>query len=179
MALINIEHGSLASSEVMNKNFLYLDDKIAESSDSIMTSISSILSNIATINTRLADLSENVNDYVEDFNTSLSDYKEKTKMLVKKNSMVPNWAGCYSISLTTDFTVPSNGFILALPVSNASGNIYVNEQIGLVIKQRTNTYDNASQLISIPVKNGDIVSSDATLTSAYFLPASEISIENF
>ena len=43
MALINIEYGSLASSDTMNKNFMYLDDKIAESSESIMTSISSIL----------------------------------------------------------------------------------------------------------------------------------------
>ena len=29
MALINIEYGSLASSETMNKNFMYLDDKIS------------------------------------------------------------------------------------------------------------------------------------------------------
>ena len=47
MSLINIEYGSLASSEVMNKNFLYLDDKIAESNNSIMTSISSILSRLS------------------------------------------------------------------------------------------------------------------------------------
>ena len=64
MALVNIEYGSLASSEIMNKNFIYLDDKIAESSESIMTSISSILSNIATINTRLNDISENITDSI-------------------------------------------------------------------------------------------------------------------
>ena len=45
MALENIEYGSLASSETMNKNFMYLDDKIANTAESIMTSISSILSN--------------------------------------------------------------------------------------------------------------------------------------
>ena len=60
MALINIEYGSLASSETVNKNFTYLDEKIAESNESIMTSISSILSNIATINARINDISENM-----------------------------------------------------------------------------------------------------------------------
>ena len=81
MALINIEYGSLASSETMNQNFIYLDNKIAESSDSIMTSISSILSNIATINTRLNEITENMGDSINSLNAVLEDYKSKTKLL--------------------------------------------------------------------------------------------------
>ena len=44
MALINIEYGSVARSDVLNKNFLYLDEKIADTNNSNATSISSILS---------------------------------------------------------------------------------------------------------------------------------------
>ena len=36
MALDNIEYGSIASSEIMNKNFSYLDNKIAETNVSII-----------------------------------------------------------------------------------------------------------------------------------------------
>ena len=56
MALINIEYGSVARSEVLNKNFLYLDEKIADSNTSTATNISSIFSNTPflqyAINTR-------------------------------------------------------------------------------------------------------------------------------
>ena len=62
MALINIEYGSLASSETMNKNFSYLDDKISETSDAIMTTISSMLSSIATINSRLSEITGDIVD---------------------------------------------------------------------------------------------------------------------
>ena len=77
MALIDIEYGSLASSETMNKNFTYLDDKIAETSESIMTSISSILSNIATINSRLNDITESMDGSMDVLTSSLDDYKIK------------------------------------------------------------------------------------------------------
>lgn len=179
MSLINIEYGSLASSEVMNKNFLYLDDKIAESNNSIMTSISSILSNIATINSRLSDLSESVDDYVEEFNATVEDYKVKTKTLVNKGSMLPNWSGCYGIALSSNFTVPSNGYVLLLPVANSVGNLYLNDRISISMKQRNSNYDNASELLSIPVRKGDVIRCDASLSASYFLPSAEISIENF
>lgn len=179
MALINIEYGSLASSETMNKNFLYLEDKITESSSSIMTSISSILSNIATINTNLSDLAETVNDYVEEFNTTLTDYKDKTKLLVNSVSMVPNWAGCYTISLATEFNSPSNGYLLILPETTSTGIISINGILSFNIKEIRATYDNSSQLISIPVKKGDKISCSIQTITTYFLPASEINIENF
>ena len=179
MALIYIEYGSLARSDTMNKNFLYLENKISETSGSVMTSISSVLSNIATINGRLDDLSESIADYVEEFNTTLENYKEKTKLLINKTTMVPNWEGCYSISIDTEFKVPTSGYILALPTTTAKGNLLVNGNISLVIKQRSGNYDNASQLLVIQVKEGDLISSDMALTSVYFLPAAEITIEKF
>ena len=88
MALENIEYGSIASSETMNKNFSYLDNKIAETHESIMTSISSILSNIATINSRLSDLSEGIDNTSENLENKLEDYKLKTKKSFKNDSLL-------------------------------------------------------------------------------------------
>ena len=179
MTLINIEYGSLASSETLNKNFSYLDDKIAETSSSLATSISSILSNIATINARLSDLSESVENYVDDFNTIVDDCKRKTKILVNKSAIVPNWSGCYGIGINSNFTAPKNGYILILPYPNSSGSLYVNNNVTVWIKQRNNNDDNASGLISIPIKQGDVVRTDVLVSAAYFLPASEVTVENF
>lgn len=180
MALINIEYGSLASSEIMNQNFIYLDNKIAESSDSIMTSISSILSNIATINTRLNEITENMGDSINTLNSVLEDYKTKTKLLVNKTSMVPAWEYCTLVEITTEtqYTVPSNGYLLLLPTAATKGNLIINNKT-IVYKNRANSYDNSAQLSVIPVFDGDIVSSDAAFSNVYFLPSKEISISNF
>ncbi len=180
MALIDIEYGSLASSETMNKNFTYLDEKIAESNESIMTSISSILSNIATINSRLNDISENIEDSVDHLNTTLNDYKSKTKQLVKEASMVPNWSQQVALSLTTtsSYTASSNGYILFLPVNNSVGNLMVNNK-AVVFKSKVNSYDHSAQLVVVPIAKGDIISCTAEMQNVYFVPSKNVSVENF
>lgn len=178
MALINIEYGSVARSEVLNKNFLYLDDKIAESNTSITTNISSILSNIATINSRLNDLAESVSDYVENFNSTLDEYKIKTKMLVNMASMVPNWSGYTAISDMSDFLVPSNGFLLLTPRNTSKGVLLING-VTIDLKLRSSADDNSSQTVAIPVKENDEVKSEVDLVYAFFVPTNEVSIEGF
>ena len=179
MALIDIEYGSLASSETMNKNFTYLDEKIAESNESIMTSISSILSNIATINARLNDMSENFDDSLEVINTTIDENKSKLKLMVNKTSMVPDWSNCISIGIssTTKYTAPSNGYLLLISATTTSGHLIVNGK-SVSFKKINGQYDNAAQLVSIPVKEGDIAYSTCGFDNAYFLPALELSIEN-
>lgn len=180
MALIDIEYGSLASSETMNKNFLYLDDKISDTSESIMTSISSILSNIATINTRLNEVADIVSDSIQTMNSTIEDYKAKTKLLVNKASMVPNWADAISVTLTAakPYVAPSNGYILLIAVNSSSGNLIVNGKT-VVLKTLANAYDYASQLITIPVLNADSISTTASFSYAYFVPAADVGIEEF
>lgn len=180
MALINIEYGSLASSEIMNKNFMYLDDKIADTSESIMTSISSILSNIATINTRLNEISENMSDSVQNLVNSIDENKTKTKILVNKACMVPHWENCSTISLSasSSYAVKSNGYILILPETAGAGDLVINGK-AVAFKARASVYDNSSQLVAVPVADGDVVSTTAGLTSVYFLPVCEVSLENF
>lgn len=183
MALINIEYGSLASSETMNKNFSYLDNKIAESSESIMTSISSILSNIATINSRLNDLSEGVDDSVEELNLKLEDYKTKTKLLVSKASMLPNWAACEVLDVSSvnsgdEFTINKNGYLLIAPKSTSEGVLSINS-VPVNFRTTTNSYDYSSQLVAIPLKAGDKISCTFIIKEAYFLPTGETSVEDF
>lgn len=72
MTLIEIEYGSLASSETMNKNFNYLDDKIKNSTDEINTNIATINSNIASINTSLENYNEEINSDIEKINNTLA-----------------------------------------------------------------------------------------------------------
>lgn len=178
MALINIEYGSMASSEIMNKNFVYLDNKIGETMDSVMTSISSILSNIATINARLGDMAEDISDSVSEFNSRLEDYVSKVKLLIKKNAMIPNWKGCKVLENIETFTAPSNGYLLLNPVASSKGDLKVNE-ITVTMKTRSVSADNSSQVIVIPMKEGDVVSTTVTLINAYFLPVAEVNVEGF
>lgn len=178
MALINIEYGSVARSEVLNKNFLYLDDKIADSNTSVATNISSILSNIATINTRLNDLAESVSDYVEEFNSTLEEYKTKTKLLVNLSTMVPNWSAISAITDTTNYTAPSNGYLLLNPKNNSTGTLTVNN-VSVNLKLRSSADDNSAQTVAIPVKENDIVNSDVVYNYAFFVPVLEVSVEGF
>ena len=175
MALIDIEYGSLASSETMNKNFMYLDGKIEETSESILTSISSILSNIATINARLNDISEEMSDSIEEINSTIEENKAKTKILVNNSSMVPDWSNASSITIssTKKYTVPKNGYILLVPTNGSTGNFIVNGKT-VVFKTKE-----SAQLVAFPVCEGDIASCTASLSYAYFLPSIEITVENF
>ena len=58
MAITRIEYGALASSELMNDNFEYLDNRISQVAESITAENSGIYSNIASVNTALAGLSD-------------------------------------------------------------------------------------------------------------------------
>lgn len=170
MALINIEYGSLASSDTMNKNFSYLDDKIAELSSSTTTLISSILSNIATINSRLGDLADDIQENSEKCASNLS----KTRQLVNKVSILPNWGLCYELSQgeMASKIVNRNGFLLLYPNTTAKGNLTVNGNT-IPLKARSVADDNAAQMFFIPVKAGDNVACTVSLNKAFFLPAVE------
>ena len=84
MALTEIEYGSLASSNVMNNNFEYLDNKITDVSESLSSNVATINSNLATTNASISTLGENVNKSVEDLNTNLT---EATNNLVGENGL--------------------------------------------------------------------------------------------
>lgn len=65
MALTEIEYGSLASSEVINGNFNYLDNKISEVAENIITTTATMNSNIASINSSMSTMKEEINDSIK------------------------------------------------------------------------------------------------------------------
>ena len=72
MALINIEYGSLASSETMNTNFQYLDNRISTVVENSAGTSAVINSNIASLSSSLSLLSGNINTSISDINNSIS-----------------------------------------------------------------------------------------------------------
>ena len=71
MALTEIEYGSLASSEVINNNFEYLDNKITGVSETVSVNNAAISSNIASINSSIESMSNEINESIETMNTKL------------------------------------------------------------------------------------------------------------
>ena len=172
MTLTNIDYGSLASSEVLNKNFLYLEEKIVDTADTITTSISSMLSNIATLNTRIGDVSEDVTEVAKSNEVNLENAKSEIGKKICNYSMVPNWSACVAISTPNSYVIPSNGYLLLIPSTTSSGNLSVNGTV-VRFKNCSSGNDYASILVSMPVKNGDIVTCSTGLANAYFLPVIE------
>ncbi len=168
MALITIEYGSLASSETMNKNFQYLDDKISETTGSFTTSISSVSSNIATLNTNLSDLSDKLDETKNDIEETING----TNSCVITALMLPDWSACISISKPKSYIAPSNGYVLINPVANSSGNLVING-VTVYFKYRGHEDDNAAILVPYPVKKGDDVTLTSSAIATYFLPVVE------
>lgn len=163
MTLINIGYGSLASSETMNKNFSYLDDKISETSDSIMTTIASMLSSIATINSRLNEISGDIGDV----NTDLDSFKANMVNIVKSSSMIPDWSNLTSIGFP--YTAKSNGYVLTLPGGVYGGTLTVNNKT-IQFKRVDDTHDASVQMVAMPIRSGDVINCTVPLLAIYFLP---------
>lgn len=167
MTLINIDYGSLANSETMNKNFSYLDNKISETADSINTTIASILSNIATINSRMSDLSENISNV----DGNLDKFKTKIVNMVETTTMLPDWTQLKGIDFP--FIVPANGYLLFLPGGAYSGTLTVNG-VTVQFKRVDEKADYSVQMVAMPVKAGDFVQCTVPLLGRYFLPAMDV-----
>lgn len=180
MALINIPYGSIASSDTMNSNFQYLEDKILDANSSAESGISSLVSNIATINSRLDDISATLEDSLSELSEKIELYKNKLKLMVNKGSMLPNWNAAKVITLAqnTPYTALTNGYVLIIPQAASFGNITVNGYV-VIAKSGSSSYDRSAQMLVVPVKKNDVINSAIALEKAYIVPSEEIVIENF
>lgn len=73
MALTEIEYGALASSELMNNNFQYLDNRISSVAESLTSSNAGTNSNIASINNTISAMSEEINSNLENVSSEVED----------------------------------------------------------------------------------------------------------
>ena len=178
MALINISYGSLASSETMNHNFSYLDDRITSTSESISTSISSIQSNIATINSRITSLAEDISDSLTTLSSTVESYKAKTKLLVKQANIVPDWSTMSEISIpNTGYSVSTNGYVVIKSIAGKEGTLKINNNLTWTIDNSGIDSDNTLPVI-VPVKSGDILYGPLS-GSVYFVPAINAAVSGF
>ena len=171
MSLTKIEYGSLASSEILNKNFEYLEESMEEKIRNVMTSISSILSNIATINSRLSEQEELIEDNSSEAIANLNEYKNKTKIAIQKSCMIPHWNGATVITIGSLYNVKANGYLLIITNAESSNGM---------LKINTTTVNlEKDKLLVLPVKENDVVSSTLLIDKALFIPVTEINFENF
>ena len=75
MALTTIKYGELASSEVVNNNFKYLDDKISNLNETVTSNKAGMNSNIASINSSITTINENMTKNVKQLEESINEAK--------------------------------------------------------------------------------------------------------
>ena len=89
MALTNIEYGSIASSQLLNDNFNYLEDKIEDYSKNISNDKASLT---ALINSQVLTLTNSLNNAVETLNNTINSNVETLNLftiLSKSDSINP------------------------------------------------------------------------------------------
>jgi len=146
MALTTISYGSLASSETLNNNFNYLDDRISGLSDSIVSNAATTNSNIASINASVSSISDNltplasaftsgglyITRYVNDtswYTAYFSDSAKTNRIWLEQGFMTPSKSWSANESVAYNFLQPfknTNYTVLATSTNMAlSGNVSI------------------------------------------------------
>ena len=107
MPLTHIEYGSLASSETMNNNFEYLDNRITTVANNLTTTSSSIYSNIASLNSTFTQANENILSEVSD----LTEYARSIRDDFEAQNNAPDYK--HGIGIRLPYTVEADGYVYA------------------------------------------------------------------
>lgn len=158
MSLTNIEYGSIASSDILNKNFSLLNNKISANNDAISAELSSVLSNIASINLKLNELSDEISDTHFTLISQINDLKNRIQNVVNEVNLLPDWSEILSIEKLTNFNVESNGYLYLVP-QNDNASVDINGALIDILAP-----------IFIPVKTGDVINSTSEWNTISFLP---------
>ena len=114
MPLTTIEYGSLASSEVMNDNFSYLDNRITSVAGNLTSATSSINSSIASMNSTISGQIEDINDDIDDLETSI----ESLQSTVSSLSFSPDYSNATTVSYASGDAVGFDGWLAVDFVAN-------------------------------------------------------------
>lgn len=107
MPLINIEHGSLASSEVMNDNFEYLDNRITTVAGNLTSATSSINSSIASMNSTFTQQNESIMSDISD----LAEYAQAIRNDFDSQNNAPDYTHPVSLTFSQGKTIDYNGWL--------------------------------------------------------------------
>ena len=108
MSLTRIEYGSLASSETLNNNFNYLDNRISNQVQTSTSNMATVNSNIASINASVSALSDSIASSISPITATLSDSGLYITRYVNGNSWYTEY---FSDSAKTNRVWLEQGFI--------------------------------------------------------------------
>ena len=164
MSLTNIEYGSLASSEVMNNNFEYLDNRITSVAGDLTSASSSIYSNIASLSTTLSGQSEEIASDLQDLKTYTEDFKDEFDSI----NNAPNYS--QGIGINLPYSALADGYVYAgVDGMDTAQYVYVNN---LPVHGHCG-YSGGKWVYSgslIRVSTGDVISSSRPSGNYYFYP---------
>ncbi len=156
MPLTHIEYGSLASSDTMNNNFEYLDNRITTVANNLTTTSSSIYSNIASLNSTFSQANEEIEAEIETLSTDLTalrnDFNSKDITPdYSKAVVVYNSAGWGSLTIDWDGWLE---FDLYCNQNSAAYQFYIDSI--MVGATASDEHDRASGIVL--VKSGSVAS---------------------
>jgi len=164
MPLIHIEYGALASSETMNDNFEYLDDRVTSVANNLVSATTSIYSNISGLS---ISLSEQINDIESDI-TDLGDNLSDLRSDFESQNNAPDYSR--GVGITLPYTVLADGYVYAgSDGMNYMKYVYVNQKIVHGHCGYSGGYNVYSGSL-FRVSTNDVVSADNPTGPYYFYP---------
>jgi len=116
MPLTHIEYGSLASSEVVNWNFEYLDDRITAVAGNLTSASTNIYSNIASLNSTISGQIDDIEADISDLESGLGDLRND----FDTQNYAPNYANAIAVNYSKGSAVGFNGWLAVLFSSGAT-----------------------------------------------------------
>ncbi len=164
MPLTHIEYGSLASSETLNDNFEYLDDRVTTVANNLVSTSTSIYSNISGLNT---SLSAQISELTSDISDLGEDLDELRQSFTSKNDS-PDYSR--GVGITLPYTASADGYVYAgVDGMDYKKYVYVNQKIVHGHCGYSGGYYVYSGSV-FRVSAGDVVTTDSASGPYYFFP---------
>lgn len=162
MPLTHIEYGSLASSETMNNNFEYVDNRVTTVANNLTTIASGINSNIASLSSTFSQANEDMASDISDLET----YAQTLRSDFDSQNNAPDYS--QKVAITMPYTVEANGYVYA-GVEGIDSAKYVKVN-GNIVHGHCG-YSGGKSVYSgsvFRVSTGDVITCDKTWGSHYY-----------
>lgn len=171
MALVDIEAGSKASSQLLNDNFHYLQDLVGELSIKIDGSEATVDSKIATsrnsLQSEISALETEINNSIAELEkdvTSTTTNTNNVKTDIYTKGFLPNYSA--GVSISTGYKTTKNGWVRWYTDSSDGKDSYLKVNGTNVGISRQYKYHNHKTLMFL-VSKGDTITFDAGTTTFY------------
>ena len=91
MALTEIEYGALASSDIMNNNFRFLENQITNLNEIVVTNNAGVNSNIASINSSITAMQDNINADIQEASDAIMEHFSTNGIYVTTYTNGSSW----------------------------------------------------------------------------------------